>query len=130
MKSNFTSSGFMQDVGQSILESYSRVMESLAFNLMARIDDLMYVDDATKRRAMAELVPMHGHRGSLGGAHDLFNQNSSSSFSNQGSSFSSLMGSPFRYSIPVTQRPMRLCRSASQPASAHPLGTAFENLTL
>ncbi|KAH9619599.1 hypothetical protein KSS87_012002 [Heliosperma pusillum] len=38
-----------QDVGQSILESYSRVMESLAFNIMARIDDLLFVDDATKR---------------------------------------------------------------------------------
>nr|CAD1821295.1 unnamed protein product [Ananas comosus var. bracteatus] len=37
------------DVGQSILESYSRVMESLAFNIIARIDDLIFVDDATKR---------------------------------------------------------------------------------
>jgi hypothetical protein len=43
----------LQDVGQSILESYSRVMESLAFNIMARIDDLLYVDDATKQRAAA-----------------------------------------------------------------------------
>lgn len=43
-----------KDVGQAILESYSRVMESLAFNLMARIDDLLYVDDATKKRAAAE----------------------------------------------------------------------------
>ncbi|KAK8551733.1 hypothetical protein V6N12_040357 [Hibiscus sabdariffa] len=42
-----------KDVGQSILESYSRVMESLAFNITARIDDLLYVDDATKKRAMA-----------------------------------------------------------------------------
>ncbi|GFY92388.1 ROP guanine nucleotide exchange factor 5 [Actinidia rufa] len=40
---------FDQDVGQSILESYSRVMENLAFNIMARIDDILYVDDATKR---------------------------------------------------------------------------------
>jgi hypothetical protein len=36
------------------MESYSRVMESLAFNIMARIDDLLYVDDATKQRATAE----------------------------------------------------------------------------
>ncbi|KAI3734437.1 hypothetical protein L6452_13905 [Arctium lappa] len=43
-----------KDVGQAILESYSRVIESLAFNLMARIDDLLYVDDATKKRAAAE----------------------------------------------------------------------------
>eukprot|EP01018_Ginkgo_biloba_P034407 Gb_14425 [translate_table: standard] len=38
----------LQDVGQSILESYSRVLESLAFNIIARIDDLLYVDDLTK----------------------------------------------------------------------------------
>lgn len=46
----------MQDVGHSILESYSRVLESLAFNLMARIEDLLYVDDATRRRAAEESV--------------------------------------------------------------------------
>lgn len=38
-----------QDVGKSILESYSRVLESLAFNIVARIDDLLYVDDLTKQ---------------------------------------------------------------------------------
>ncbi|KAJ4719927.1 putative Rop guanine nucleotide exchange factor [Melia azedarach] len=37
-----------EDVGKSILESYSRVLESLAFNIVARIDDLIYVDDLTK----------------------------------------------------------------------------------
>eukprot|EP01018_Ginkgo_biloba_P018361 Gb_34956 [translate_table: standard] len=40
---------YNKDVGQSILESYSRVLESLAFNIIARIDDLIYVDDMTKR---------------------------------------------------------------------------------
>ncbi|PWZ04113.1 Rop guanine nucleotide exchange factor 1 [Zea mays] len=44
------------DVGQSILESYSRVLESLAFNIIARIDDVIYVDDATKKSAAAESV--------------------------------------------------------------------------
>ena len=44
---------FLQDVGKSILESYSRVMESLAINIIARIDDLLYIDDATKTRALA-----------------------------------------------------------------------------
>ncbi|GKV10071.1 hypothetical protein SLEP1_g21490 [Rubroshorea leprosula] len=39
---------YNKDVGKSILESYSRVLESLAFNLVARIDDLLYVDDLTK----------------------------------------------------------------------------------
>ncbi|KAF2288610.1 hypothetical protein GH714_009094 [Hevea brasiliensis] len=34
-----------KDVGKSILESYSRVLESLAFNVVARMDDLLYVDD-------------------------------------------------------------------------------------
>ncbi|KAJ1389161.1 PRONE domain [Sesbania bispinosa] len=37
-----------KDVGKSILESYSRVLESMAFNIVARIDDLLYVDDLTK----------------------------------------------------------------------------------
>ena len=38
-----------QDVGKSILESYSRVMESLASNIVARIDDLLYVDELSKQ---------------------------------------------------------------------------------
>ncbi|XP_023734151.1 rop guanine nucleotide exchange factor 7 [Lactuca sativa] len=38
-----------KDVGKSILESYSRVLESLAFNIVARIDDLLYVDDLTNQ---------------------------------------------------------------------------------
>nr|GMC85777.1 rop guanine nucleotide exchange factor 7-like [Ipomoea batatas] len=37
-----------QDLGKSILESYSRVLQSLAFNITARINDLLYVDDLTK----------------------------------------------------------------------------------
>ncbi|KAK1416483.1 hypothetical protein QVD17_32274 [Tagetes erecta] len=51
-----------KDVGQAILESYSRVIESLAFNLMARIDDLLYVDDATKKRATAAASVSAGAR--------------------------------------------------------------------
>ncbi|KAH6762722.1 ROP guanine nucleotide exchange factor 5 [Perilla frutescens var. hirtella] len=38
-----------KDVGKSILESYSRVLESLAFNIVARIEDLLYVDDINKQ---------------------------------------------------------------------------------
>lgn len=38
-----------KDIGKSILESYSRVLESLAYNIVARIDDLLYVDDLTRR---------------------------------------------------------------------------------
>lgn len=43
-----------KDVGQSILESYSRVLESLAFNIIARIDDVLYADDAVKKSGSSE----------------------------------------------------------------------------
>lgn len=39
---------YNKDVGKSILESYSRVLESLASNIVARIDDVLYVDDLSK----------------------------------------------------------------------------------
>ncbi|KAF7831001.1 Rop guanine nucleotide exchange factor 5 [Senna tora] len=45
-----------KDVGKSILESYSRVLESMAFNIVARIDDLVYVDDLTKHSDRFPLV--------------------------------------------------------------------------
>lgn len=48
----------IQDVGKSILESYSRVLESMAFNIVARIEDLLYVDDLTKHSDRFPLVPM------------------------------------------------------------------------
>eukprot|EP00252_Welwitschia_mirabilis_P018159 TRINITY_DN403_c1_g1_i5.p1 TRINITY_DN403_c1_g1~~TRINITY_DN403_c1_g1_i5.p1 ORF type:complete len:376 (+),score=71.74 TRINITY_DN403_c1_g1_i5:972-2099(+) len=35
---------YNKDIGQSILESYSRVLESRAFNIMSRIDDVLYAD--------------------------------------------------------------------------------------
>lgn len=57
----------LQDVGHSLLESYSRVMESLAFNIMARIDDLLYVDDASKKRAAAMSTCLYEQR-RFGGA--------------------------------------------------------------
>ena len=48
------------------MESYSRVLESLAFNIVARIDDLVYVDDLTKHSdqpfSMSK-VGMIAHRG-------------------------------------------------------------------
>ncbi|KAG8389844.1 hypothetical protein BUALT_Bualt01G0020700 [Buddleja alternifolia] len=117
---------YNKDVGQSILESYSRVMESLAFNLMARIDDLLYVDDATKRRVMAESISMLNRRGCMC-AHDQHNQISHSPLS---SSSSSMTGSPYYSSVPPAQWPKRLHRSASQPSSRDRLSTKFENLTL
>ncbi|XP_061973751.1 rop guanine nucleotide exchange factor 5-like [Populus nigra] len=48
---------FNKDVGKSIIESYSRVLESLAFNIVARIDDLLYVDDLTKHSDKLSSVP-------------------------------------------------------------------------
>ncbi|XP_073272246.1 rop guanine nucleotide exchange factor 7-like [Primulina huaijiensis] len=45
---NMSKIQFNKDVGKSILESYSRVLESLAFNIVARVDYLFYVDDMSK----------------------------------------------------------------------------------
>ncbi|XP_051121888.1 rop guanine nucleotide exchange factor 7-like isoform X2 [Andrographis paniculata] len=44
-----------KDVGKSILESYSRVLESLAFNIAARIEDLLYVDEITKQSSSSSV---------------------------------------------------------------------------
>ncbi|WOL00187.1 hypothetical protein Cni_G08900 [Canna indica] len=41
---------YNKDVGQAILESYSRVLESLAFNIVAWIDDVLFVDVSVKTR--------------------------------------------------------------------------------
>ncbi|WOH09479.1 hypothetical protein DCAR_0728936 [Daucus carota subsp. sativus] len=37
-----------KDVGQAILESYSRVLEGLAFNIVAWIEDVLFMDKSTK----------------------------------------------------------------------------------
>ncbi|PNX81834.1 rop guanine nucleotide exchange factor 1-like protein, partial [Trifolium pratense] len=47
---------YNKDVGKAILESYSRVLESLAFNMVSRIDDVLYVDDLTKN---SDQFPSH-----------------------------------------------------------------------
>ncbi|CAA0829820.1 Rop guanine nucleotide exchange factor 7 [Striga hermonthica] len=49
-----------KDVGRSILESYSRALETLALNILARFDDLLYVDGLSRssaHRHMAQSVP-------------------------------------------------------------------------
>ncbi|XP_058181829.1 rop guanine nucleotide exchange factor 5-like isoform X2 [Rhododendron vialii] len=51
-----------KDVGKSILESYSRVLESLAFNIVARIDDLLYVDDLTRHSHRLATANMIAHK--------------------------------------------------------------------
>lgn len=53
---------YNKDVGKSILESYSRVLESLAFNIIARVDDLLYVDDLTKHSDQFSNVGVIGHK--------------------------------------------------------------------
>ena len=50
----------MQDVGQSILESYSRVLESLAFTIIARIDDVLYANDLVKRSLAPQSLAKDG----------------------------------------------------------------------
>lgn len=37
----------VQDVGLAVLESYSRVLEGLAFNMVAWIEDVLHVDTIT-----------------------------------------------------------------------------------
>ncbi|KAH7433591.1 hypothetical protein KP509_07G076300 [Ceratopteris richardii] len=39
---------YNKDIGQSVLESYSRVLESLAYNVLSKINDVLRVDDVVK----------------------------------------------------------------------------------
>ncbi|XP_022965672.1 rho guanine nucleotide exchange factor 8-like [Cucurbita maxima] len=43
-----------RDVGQAILESYSRVIESLAFNMMSRIEDVLYADTIARELSIKQ----------------------------------------------------------------------------
>lgn len=98
---------YNKDVGQSILESYSRVMESLAFNIMARIDDVLFVDDATKRCAAAESISLFS-RGGLSGL-PIQKRMSPSPFSIQHTPYASPFGTPtFCSSTPVGGSPGRV----------------------
>ena len=38
----------MQDVGHAVLESYSRILESLAFTVLSRIEDVLLADQQTQ----------------------------------------------------------------------------------
>ncbi|KAG9442166.1 hypothetical protein H6P81_018020 [Aristolochia fimbriata] len=93
---------YNKDVGQSILESYSRVMESLAFNIIARLDDLVYVDDATKQCAAAESISLFG-RGAFGGL-PVQKKISPSPFSIHNSSYTSPFATPTFCSSPQVLR--------------------------
>ncbi|XP_059651411.1 rop guanine nucleotide exchange factor 3-like [Cornus florida] len=43
---------YNKDLGQAILESYSRVLEGLAFNTVAWIEDVLYVDRSTRSQVV------------------------------------------------------------------------------
>lgn len=97
---------YNKDVGQSILESYSRVMESLAFNIMARIDDVVYADDANKRCAAAKSMSLFS-RGGLGGL-PIQKRITPSPFSIQHTPYASPFATPtFCSSTPLTGSPRR-----------------------
>ncbi|XVF68008.1 hypothetical protein PTKIN_Ptkin10aG0168200 [Pterospermum kingtungense] len=97
---------YNKDVGQSILESYSRVIESLAFNIMARIDDVIYVDNAIKRCAAAESISLFS-RSSLSGL-PIQKRMSLSPFSIQHTPYASPFATPtFCSSTPLTGSPGR-----------------------
>lgn len=106
---------YNKDVGQSILESYSRVMESLAFNIMARIDDVLYVDDSIKRCAAADSLSLFS-RGGFGGM-PLQKRFTPSPFSIQHTPYASPFATPsFCSSSPVTGSP---CSPARGTARTH-----------
>ncbi|KAH7537282.1 hypothetical protein FEM48_Zijuj03G0076200 [Ziziphus jujuba var. spinosa] len=87
---------YNKDVGQSIFESYSNVMESLAFNIMARIDDLLYIDDATKQHSASESITLYD-QGRFGGTLPRRKQRSPSPFSIQHTSCASPITLPASY---------------------------------
>ncbi|KAK1360545.1 Rop guanine nucleotide exchange factor 1 [Heracleum sosnowskyi] len=98
---------YNKDVGQSILESYSRVMESLAFNIMARIDDVLYVDDSANRCSAAESVSIFS-RGNLAG-HPIQKRMLPSPFSIQHTPYASPFATPtFCSSPPISGSPGRV----------------------
>ncbi|CAL9203357.1 unnamed protein product [Musa hybrid cultivar] len=99
---------YNKDVGQSILESYSRVMESLAFNIVARIDDLIFVDDATKNCAAPESISIL-NRGGVGGI-PIHKRISPSPFSFQNTP----SASPFCPSTPLIGSPVTVPSSLSK----------------
>ncbi|GMJ12678.1 ROP (rho of plants) guanine nucleotide exchange factor 1 [Hibiscus trionum] len=101
---------YNKDVGQSILESYSRVMESLAFNIMARIDDVLYVDDAVKDCAAAESISLFSRSGLSGRL--IQRRMSPSPFSIQHTPYASPFATPtFCSSTPITGSPGRAASS-------------------
>lgn len=44
----------LQDVGHAILESYSRILESLAHTVLSRIEDVLYADSLVQNPSLAQ----------------------------------------------------------------------------
>lgn len=42
-----------QDVGQAVLESYSRILESLAYTVLSRIEDVLHADHLARNPSQA-----------------------------------------------------------------------------
>ncbi|KAE8669938.1 Rop guanine nucleotide exchange factor 1 [Hibiscus syriacus] len=107
---------YNKDVGQSILESYSRVLESLAFNIMARIDDVLYVDDAIKHCAAAESNSLFSRSGLR--SRPIQRQMSPSPFSVQHTPNASPFATPtFCSSTPLSGSPGRAASSLKRNGS-------------
>ncbi|KAM0921926.1 hypothetical protein ACQ4PT_006525 [Festuca glaucescens] len=49
---------FLQDVGSAILESYSRTLESLAYTVMSRIEDVLHADSLAQDPKNADAMRM------------------------------------------------------------------------
>lgn len=45
---------FNRDIGHAVLESYSRILESLAFTVMSRIEDVLHADSVAQNPSIGE----------------------------------------------------------------------------
>ncbi|KAF7134659.1 hypothetical protein RHSIM_Rhsim08G0223200 [Rhododendron simsii] len=45
---------YTRDVGQAVLESYSRILESLAYTVMSRIEDVLHADSLAQNPSLGE----------------------------------------------------------------------------
>ncbi|KAL1554480.1 Rop guanine nucleotide exchange factor 1 [Salvia divinorum] len=119
---------YNKDVGHSILESYSRVMESLAFNIIARIDDVVFVDDATRRCAAAESMSIFGRGGGFNGL-PIQKKMSPSPFSIQHTPYTSPFATPtFCSSPPMPNSPRRSVSPLNKTAQTRLQNHKFDKI--
>lgn len=100
------------------------MVESLAFNLMARIDDILYIDEATRLCAAAESISIFSNRG-LTGDFKLQKQAPPGPVSIQLNSYAPLIRKPaFCSGAPLVRK---LKRTRASPKD--PLDDKLERLT-